>query len=123
MILRTALLIFCFSLLHPVAAQSFDIAFKQNNQLIQPDSLGRIFLKKDTFVIETTLKKLDGVFVNSSYDSVVYQGVLQRTISDFQTIGWKVGVETEFNKDQELLMHDQYSYCYWFYSPKEYDWH
>jgi hypothetical protein len=32
-------------------------------------------------------------------------------------------VETEFNKDQELLIQDQESYCYWFYDPKEYDWH
>jgi hypothetical protein len=61
--------------------------------------------------------------MNSSYDSIVYQGALQRNLPDFQTIGWKVSVETEFNKDQELLIQDQESYCYWFYDPKEYDWH
>lgn len=123
MILRIALLIFCFSLIQNVSAQSFDITFKQKDQIIRPDSLGRVYLKKDTFAIETALNKLDGVFVNSSYDSVVYRWALQRNIPDFQTIGWKVGVETEFNKDQELLMQDQDSYCYWFYSPKEYYWH
>jgi len=123
MILRTSLLILCFSLFNTVAAQGFEITFKQRDQIIRPDSLGKVYLKKDTFLIITALDKLDGVFVNSSFDSVVYQGALKRNLPDFQTIGWKVSVETEFNKDQELLIQDQESYCYWFYDPKEYDWH
>ena len=123
MILRTFLLILCFSLFNTVAAQGFEITFKQRDQIVRPDSLGRVYLKKDTFLIMTALDKLDGVFMNSSYDSIVYQGALQRNLPDFQTIGWKVSVETEFNKDQELLIQDQESYCYWFYDPKEYDWH
>jgi hypothetical protein len=116
-------LILCFSLFNTAAAQGFEITFKQHDQIVRPDSLGRVYLKKDTFVIVTALDKLDGVFVNSSFDSIVYQGALKRKITDFQTIGWKVGVETEFNKDQELFLQDQESYCYWFYDPKEYDWH
>jgi len=123
MILRTLLLILCFSLFNTVEAQGFEITFKQRNQIVRPDSLGRVYLKKDTFLIMTALDKLDGVFLNSSFDSVVYQGALKRNLPDFQTIGWKVSVETEFNKDQELLIQDQESYCYWFYDPKEYDWH
>lgn len=123
MVLRTSSLILCFSLFNTVAAQGFEITFKQRDQIVRPDSLGRVYLKKDTFLIMTALDKLDGVFVNSSFDSVVYQGALQRNLPDFQTIGWKVSVETEFNKDQELLIQDQESYCYWFYDPKEYDWH
>lgn len=123
MILRTFLLILCFSLFNTVEAQGFEITFKQRDQIVRPDSLGRVYLKKDTFLIMTALDKLDGVFVNSSFDSVVYQGALQRNLPDFQTIGWKVSVETEFNKDQELLIQDQESDCYWFYDPKEYDWH
>ena len=123
MILRTFLLILCFSLFNTVAAQGFQITFKQRDQIVRPDSLGKVYLKKDTFLIITALDKLDGVFVNSSHDSIVYQGAIQRNLPDFQTIGWKVSVETEFNKDQELLIQDQESYCYWFYDPKEYDWH
>jgi hypothetical protein len=123
MILRTSLLILCFSLFNTVAAQGFEITFKQRDQIVRPDSLGKVYLKKDTFLIITALDKLDGVFVNSSNDSIVYQGALQRNLPDFHTIGWKVSVETEFNKDQELLIQDQESYCYWFYDPKEYDWH
>lgn len=123
MILRTSLLIFCLFLLNTVLGQSFDITFKQQEQIVRPDALGKVYLKKEAFAIETTLNKLDGVFVNSSDDSIVYQGALQRNLPDFQTIGWKVSVETEFNKDQELLIQDQESYCYWFYDPKEYDWH
>lgn len=123
MILRTSAFILCFSLLNTILAQSFDITFKQREQIVRPDALGKVYLKKEAFAIETTLNKLDGVFVNSSDDSIVYQGALQRKLPDFQTIGWKVSVETEFNKDQELLIQDQESYCYWFYDPKEYDWH
>jgi hypothetical protein len=123
MILRIFLLILCFSLFNTVEAQGFEITFKQRDQIVRPDSLGRVYLKKDTFLIMTALDKLDGVFVNNSFDSVVYQGALKRNLPDFQTIGWKVSVETEFNKDQELLIQDQESYCYWFYDPKEYDWH
>jgi hypothetical protein len=123
MILRTSAFILCFSLLNTILAQSFDITFKQQEQIVKPDALGKVYLKKEAFAIETTLNKLDGVFVNSSDDSIVYQGALQRNLPDFQTIGWKVSVETEFNKDQELLIQDQESYCYWFYDPKEYDWH
>ena len=123
MILRTSAFILCFSLLNTILAQSFDITFKQREQIVRPDALGKVYLKKESFAIETTLYKLDGVFVNSSDDSIVYQGALQRKLPDFQTIGWKVSVESEFNKDQELLIQDQESYCYWFYDPKEYDWH
>jgi hypothetical protein len=110
-------------LLNTVLGQSFDITFKQQEQIVRPDALGKVYLKKEAFAIETTLSKLDGVFVNSSDDSIVYKGALQRNLPDFQTIGWKVSVETEFNKDQELLIQDQESYCYWFYDPKDYDWH
>ncbi|MEN9421893.1 MAG: hypothetical protein RLZZ107_1372, partial [Bacteroidota bacterium] len=115
MILRTSAFILCFSLLNTILAQSFDITFKQREQIVRPDALGKVNLKKEAFAIETTLHKLDGVFVNCSDDSIVYQGALQRNLPDFQTIGWKVSVETEFNKDQELLIQDQESYCYWFY--------
>lgn len=123
MILRTSAFILCFSLLNTILAQSFDITIKQREQIVRPDALGKVNLMKEAFAIETTLNKLDGVFVNCSDDSIVYQGALQRNLPDFQTVGWKVSVETEFNKDQELLIQDQESYCYWFYDPKEYDWH
>ena len=122
MILRTSLLIFYIIFTFEVYAQTFAIEFTQGGQAIKVEN-GAVHLRKEPFVIHTTLNKLDGVFVNSSYDSIVYQGALQRNLPDFQTIGWKVSVETEFNKDQELLIQDQESYCYWFYDPKEYDWH
>ena len=122
MILRTSLLIFYIIFTFEVYAQTFAIEFTQGGQAIKVEN-GAVHLRKEPFVIHTTLNKLDGVFVNSSYDSIVYHGALQRNLPDFQTIGWKVSVETEFNKDQELLIQDQESYCYWFYDPKEYDWH
>lgn len=123
MILRIRLLIFLTFVQVNIFGQSFKIEFLQGGQTFRGDSTLVIKLKKEPFVIAVELNKLDGVFVNSSFDSVVYQGALQRNLPDFQTIGWKVSVETEFNKDQELLIQDQESYCYWFYDPKEYDWH
>jgi len=122
MILRTSLLIFYIIVTFKVDAQTFAIEFTQGGQAIKVEN-GAVHLRKEPFVIHTTLNKLDGVFVHSSYDSIVYQGALQRNLPDFQTVGWKVSVETEFNKDQELFIQDQESYCYWFYDPKEYDWH
>jgi len=122
MILRTSLLIFNIIVTFNVDAQIFAIEFTQGGQAIKVEN-GAVHLRKEPFVIHTTLNKLDGVFVHSSYDSIVYQGALQRNLPDFQTVGWKVSVETEFNKDQELFIQDQESYCYWFYDPKEYDWH
>ena len=122
MILRTSLLIFYIIFTFKVDAQTFAIEFTQGGQAIKVEN-GAVHLRKEAFSIETTLSMLDGVFVNSSDDSIVYKGALQRNLPDFQTIGWKVSVETEFNKDQELLIQDQESYCYWFYDPKEYDWH
>jgi len=102
--------------------QSFEITFSQNGDTIQFEKYV-VHLKKEPFVIHVTLGSLDGVFVNCTFDSVVYNGALQRNLPDFQTTGWKVSVETEFNKDNELLIQDQESYCYWFYDPKDYDWH
>ncbi len=123
MILRIRLLIFLTFVQVNIFGQSFKIEFLQGGQTFRGDSTLVIKLKKEPFVIAVELNKLDGVFVNSSYDDIVYQGALQRNLPDFHTIGWKVSVETEFNKDQELFLQDQDSYCYWFYDPKEYDWH
>jgi hypothetical protein len=122
MILRTSLLIFYIIFTFKVDAQTFAIEFTQGGQALKVEN-GAVHLRKEAFAIETTLNKLDGVFVNSSDDSIVYKGALQRNLPDFQSVGWKVSVETEFNKDQELLIQDQESYCYWFYDPKDYDWH
>jgi hypothetical protein len=123
MILRIRLLIILNFVQVNIFGQSFKIEFLQGGQTFRGDSTLVIKLKKEPFVIAVELNKLDGVFVNSSYDDIVYQGALKRNLPDFQTIGWKVSVETEFNKDQELFLQDQDSYCYWFYDPKEYDWH
>jgi hypothetical protein len=122
MILRTSLLIFSIIFTFEVYAQTFAIEFTQGGQAIKVEN-GAVHLRKEPFVIHTTLNKLDGVFVNCAFDSVVYNGAMQRNLPDFQSVGWKVSVETEFNKDQELLIQDQESYCYWFYDPKAYDWH
>ncbi|MFM7643679.1 MAG: hypothetical protein ACKO5N_02690 [Sphingomonadales bacterium] len=124
MILRTLYKIILSMLLlaHLAYGQSYHISFTQNGEVVKIEN-SVVRLKKEPFVIHVTLDSLDGVFVHCAFDSVVYNGALQRNLPDFQTIGWKVSVETEFNKDNELLIQGQESYCYWFYDPKDYDWH
>jgi hypothetical protein len=123
MIFRISLLICGFSILISAKAQNFSIEFHQQELTIQPDSLGRVYLKKLPFEVYTTLDHLDGVFINCSQESTVYYGALQGQIPDFEKVGWKVSVEAAFNEDRELFIQSQDSYCYWFYDPKNYDWH
>ncbi len=123
MILRTVLLFSFFGFLMNMHAQSFQIGLSQGKQQLLPDSNQVIHLKRETFVIEVALDRLDGIFVNCSPDSIIWSGVQRSMIPEFETIGWKVTVETEFNTDQELFINHQDNYCYWFYDPKNYDWH
>ena len=68
-------------------------------------------------MIAVELDSLDGVFVHCSERSVIAYGAMKRNIPDFENIGWKVSVETEFNLDQELFLNTIDDYCYWFYDP------
>jgi hypothetical protein len=62
------------------------------------------------------------VFVHCSERPVLAYGAMKRNIPDFENIGWKVSVETEFNRDQELFLNTIDDYCYWFYDAQKY-WH
>lgn len=123
MILRIVLLFSLLGFWMTTQAQSFQIGFSQGNRQLVPDSNRVIHLKKEPFVIEVALDRLDGVFVNCGTDTTIWSGAQRRMIPEFETVGWKVTVETEFNKDQELFINHQDNYCYWFYDPKNYDWH
>jgi hypothetical protein len=121
--LRTGLLLFLILLQIQLFGQTYKIGFSQGDQIISGDSTRIIQLKKEPFVIAVELDSLDGVFVHCSERSVIAYGAMKRNIPDFENIGWKVSVETEFNLDQELFLNTIDDYCYWFYDPQGYDWH
>jgi hypothetical protein len=122
MTLRTLLLfLLILSQIH-IFGQTFKIEFSQGNQTFLGDSTRFIELKKQPFVIAVELDSLDGVFVHCSERPVLAYGAMKRNIPDFENIGWKVSVETEFNRDQELFLNTIDDYCYWFYDAQKY-WH
>lgn len=122
MTLRTRLLfLLILSQIH-IFGQTFKINFSQGNQTFLGDSTRVIELKKQPFVIAVELDSLDGVFVHCSERPVLAYGAMKRNIPDFENIGWKVSVETEFNRDQELFLNTINDYCYWFYDAQKY-WH
>ncbi|MEY4286636.1 MAG: hypothetical protein RL511_714 [Bacteroidota bacterium] len=122
MTLRTRLLfLLILSQIH-IFGQTFKINFSQGNQTFLGDSTRVIELKKQPFVIAVELDSLDGVFVHCSERPVLTYGAMKRNIPDFENIGWKVSVETEFNRDQELFLNTINDYCYWFYDAQKY-WH
>jgi hypothetical protein len=105
-----------------IFGQTFKINFTQADQTFLGDSTRVIELKKQPFVIAVELDSLDGVFVHCSERPVITYGAMKRNIPDFENIGWKVSVETEFNRDQELFLNTIDDYCYWFYDAQKY-WH
>ncbi|MEY5000161.1 MAG: hypothetical protein RLZZ211_197 [Bacteroidota bacterium] len=122
MTLRTRFLfLLILSQIH-IFGQTFKINFSQGNQTFLGDSTRVIELKKQPFVIAVELDSLDGVFVHCSERPVLTYGAMKRNIPDFENIGWKVSVETEFNRDQELFLNTINDYCYWFYDAQKY-WH
>ncbi|MEY3099404.1 MAG: hypothetical protein RIS63_292 [Bacteroidota bacterium] len=108
--LRTGLLLFLILLQIQLFGQTYKIGFSQGDQIISGDSTRIIQIKKEPFVIAVELDSLDGVFVHCSERSVIAYGAMKRKIPDFENIGWKVSVETEFNLDQvrtyELIFED-----------------
>jgi len=108
--LRSGLLLFLILFQIQLFGQTYKIGFSQGDQIISGDSTTIIQLKKEPFVIAVELDSLDGVFVHCSERSVIAYGAMKRNIPDFENIGWKVSVETEFNLDQvrtyELIFED-----------------
>jgi hypothetical protein len=122
MTLKKPLLFFLILSQFQIFGQTFKINFTQADQTFLGDSTRVIELKKQPFVIAVELDSLDGVFVHCSERPVITYGAMKRNIPDFEKIGWKVSVETEFNRDQELFLNTIDDYCYWFYDAQKY-WH
>lgn len=102
--------------------QSYHISITQNGEVVKIEN-SVVRLKKEPFVIHVTLDSLDGVFVHCSESPLVAYKAQKNRFPDFQQVGNKVGVESEFNVDQELFLQDNDRFSYWFYDPQHYDWH
>jgi hypothetical protein len=124
MILRTLfkIILSLLTLGHLAYGQSYHISFTQNGEVVKIEN-SVVRLKKEPFVIQVTLDSLDGVFVHCSESPIVSYKAQKNRFPDFQQVGNKAGVESEFNVDQELFLQDNDRFSYWFYDPQHYDWH
>ncbi len=120
MILRTAAFIFLiFSMSKGLLlAQTFEVSVSQGGHDI-PIEKNAVYLKKEPFVLHFKLNELEGVFLNCNRHATIAYGAKSNKIPNFQKIGYMVGAEDHFNPDQDLIIHGNDSYSYWYYDPSE----
>ena len=81
-----------------------------------------VILAKKTFQIQVELLKVDGVYGSCSFSDSLFRIPLNQSLPEADLIQWKIAVEPEFNKDQDIIVSKE-GYFYWFYNPKEDSWH
>ncbi len=81
-----------------------------------------VILAKKTFQIQVELLKVDGVYGSCSFSDSLFRIPLNQSLPESDLIQWKITVEPEFNKDQDIIVSKE-GYFYWFYNPKEDSWH
>lgn len=120
MILRTVAFIFLILSMDKnlILAQSFDLSLFQGEKAI-PIENGVVYLKKEPFVLHINLNELEGVFLNCNRNANIAYNVKNNKIPNFQQIGYLVGAEDPYNPDQDLIIHGNHSYSYWYYDPAD----
>jgi hypothetical protein len=101
-----------------ILAQSFDLSLFQGEKAI-PIENGVVYLKKEPFVLHINLNELEGVFLNCNRNANIAYNVKNNKIPNFQQIGYLVGAEDPYNPDQDLIIHGNHSYSYWYYDPAD----
>ena len=81
-----------------------------------------VILAKKTFRIQVELLKVDGVYGSCSFSDSLFRIPLNQSLPETDLIQWKIAVEPEFNKDQDIIVSKD-GYFYWFYNPKVDTWH
>ena len=81
-----------------------------------------VLLAKKTFQIQVELLKVDGVYGSCSFSDSLFRIPLNQSLPETDLIQWKIAVEPEFNKDQDIIVSKD-GYFYWFYNPKVDTWH
>ena len=101
-------------------AQTFKVEIFQDDVIVEIKNQ-KVELEKKEFQIRVTLKKLEGVFMNASFQKDYFGLKPSEPIKDYQYIDLKTMAEAEFNTDKELFIHDEY-FNYLFYNKAK-DWH
>ena len=101
-------------------AQTFKVEIFQDDVIVEIKNQ-KVKLEKKEFQIRVTLKKLEGVFMNASFQKDYFGLKPSEPIKDYQYIDLKTMAEAEFNTDKELFIHNEY-FNYLFYNKAK-DWH
>ena len=101
-------------------AQTFKVEIFQDGVIVEIKNQ-KVELEKKEFQIKVTLKKLEGVFMNASFQKDYFGLKPSEPIKDYQYIDLKTMAEAEFNTDKELFIHNEY-FNYLFYNKAK-DWH
>jgi hypothetical protein len=104
-----------------LSAQDYRIHFFQDGNEITILN-EKVQLSKKPFQIQVELLKVDGVFGSCSFSDSLFRIPLDQSLPESDLIQWKIAVEPEFNKDQDIIVSKD-AYFYWFYNPKEDSWH
>lgn len=114
-------------LLAPMAALSQKknviIRIGQDEAVLLDKYENDITLEKKAFKIQVLLENVNGVYVFAAFsDSICCRLSELDTIDGFGELPDRTMREPEFNKEKELLVNDDNSCAYWYYS-KETSWH
>ena len=112
--------LFFLGALNEYCAQNFKVEIFQNGRPVEILDQ-TVELEKKEFQIRVTLKKLEGVFMNASFQKDYFGLKPSEPIKDYQYIDLKTMAEAEFNNDKELFIHNEY-FNYLFYNKAK-DWH
>jgi hypothetical protein len=102
-------------------AQDYNIHFLQDGIEI-PLLHEKVLLAKKPFQIQVELLKVNGVYGSCSLRDSLFRIPLNQCLPETDLIQWKIAVEPEFNKDQDMIVSKD-GYFYWFYNPKVDTWH
>ena len=102
-------------------AQDYRVHFLQDGKEI-PVLDEKVLLAKKPFQIQVELLKVEGVYGSCSLSDSLFRIPLNQSLPETDLIQWKIAVEPEFNKDQDILVSKD-GYFYWFYNPKVDTWH
>lgn len=120
--MKAFLVLLCmFSGSHFSFAQAYNIHFLQEGKVI-PVLNEKVLLAKKPFQIQVELLKVDGIFGSCSLSDSLFQIPMNQSLPETDLIQWKIAVEPEFNKDQDIIVSKD-GYFYWFYNPKVDTWH
>jgi hypothetical protein len=102
-------------------AQDYNVHFLQEGKEI-PVLHEKVLLAKKPFQIQVELLKVGGVYGFCSFSDTLFRIPLNQSLPETDLIQWKIAVEPEFNKDQDIIVSKD-GYFYWFLNPKEDSWH